>query len=484
MLQLARALGLDEAERLQLIDAGREDELDSRQSETPSTGSRCQLPADTRFFVGRDKEVAWLLRLAEPPRKGLAASAPSEVAALAGMGGVGKSALAVHAAHRLRDRFPDGQLFIDLHGNTPGSEPLTTRDALGSLLRGLQVPVQAIPDDVQERAALYRERLADTRTLIVLDNASNTVQVRPLLPGTGGCLVLITSRRRLTGLDEARMLDLGGLSNGNAVDLLRSVSGRGFTPADVPAAHELVTLCEHLPLAIRIIAARLRDRPALTVQLLAAQLRDEHKRLGRLKDDDRDLTAVFESSYTGLPAAEQRLFRLLGLVAGPDFDATAAADLAATTAELAEQLVDSLVRAGLVSEQPSGRYRLHRLARLYARTVLARADHHERDAAPAHHLDDHQRVAHVAHVADRFGRRHDRATEPLETPSAMPGPGIHDGAPAPDPAARRTPEPPGDRGSARDRPAESARRRQAPPGAGRLTGRPTDAAGTCDASAT
>ncbi|WP_052434524.1 ATP-binding protein [Streptacidiphilus melanogenes] len=426
VLQLARALGLDEADRQQLIGLARENEPDSRQGEAPLSGPRCQLPADTRFFVGRDKEVGWLLGLAEPLSRG-PVPAPPTVAAIAGMGGVGKSALAVHAAHRLRDGFPDGQLFIDLHGNTPGLDPLTPRDALGSLLRGLQVPAQAIPHGVQECAALYRERLADTRALVVLDNAASTGQVRPLLPGTGGCLVLITSRRRLTGLDEASLLDLGGLPDGEAVDLLRSVSGRGLTPTDAPAVQELITLCEQLPLAIRIVAARLRDRPALSMQVLAGQLRDEQGRLGRLKDDDRDLTAVFESSFKGLPETERQLFRLLGLVVGPDFDTYAAANLAATTTDLAEQSVDSLVRASLVSEQSPGRYRLHDLTRLYARSVLARSDRDEREAALARLLDYYQRVT---QAADRFIRRHDRPGETPQAPSVTAGPEIQDEAEA------------------------------------------------------
>ena len=249
-----------------------------------------QLPAATSVFTGRAREVARLLALGERAARNNAPGTVT-VAALDGMGGIGKSALAVYVAHRISGRFPDGQLFIDLHGHTPGKDPLSTGEALDALLRGLGVPAKAIPQDLDERSVYYRDQLAGTKTLILLDNAAGSAQVRPLIPAAG-CLVLVTSRRRLTGLDEAHNVSLDVLGREEAASLLRQVAGPGRIAPEDRDVEELVALCGYLPLAIRITAARLRHRGVLSPADLVTQLRDSRRRLERLQDDGRSTTGV------------------------------------------------------------------------------------------------------------------------------------------------------------------------------------------------
>ncbi|GAA2742345.1 ATP-binding protein [Kitasatospora cinereorecta] len=410
---LATALGLDAADREELVAAATRRSpaaaagtgtgtgaatAGSRPASPASADLLCQLPSDTRLFTGRTAELDRLLALAEAAPGGSDAGMVV-ISAIDGMGGVGKSALAVHAAHRMRGSFPDGQLFIDLHGHTAGLAPVTAEDALERLLHSLGVPPQSIPQDLGARAAFYRERLADSRTLIVLDNAVSTAQVRPLLPGTPGCLVVVTSRRRLTGLDDAHTLALDTLGPAEAAALLHKVAGPGRIPAEDPAIGELIALCGHLPLAVRIAAARLRHRRALRIEDLVEQLRDEHDRLDRLSDEDRDLAAVFETSFTALPEAEQHLFERLGLVPGPDFDAYAAANLIGGDLRTAEHLLESLLDHHLVQQHTAGRYHFHDLVGLYARTRAGAGDRDpEREAASERLLDYFEHTAREAYL--------------------------------------------------------------------------------------
>ena len=369
----------------------------------------CQLPTDTRLFTGRAAELLVLTDLADA-----SAGETTRVAAIDGMGGTGKTTLAVHAAYRLRTAFPDGQLFLDLHGHTPGLEPLSAEDALEWLLRSLGVAPERIPGDPGERAALYRARLDGSNTLIILDNAASAAQVRPLLPGAGRCLVLVTSRRRLTGLDEAAWLSLDTLPDAQALDLLCAVAGPGRIDASDPATAQLVALCGHLPLAIRIVAARLRSHRTLRISDLLDQLRDEGTRLGRLRDEDRDPAAVFASSYAALPTAEQRLFRLLGHNPGGDFDVHAAAAVIGS-ADVAnvDRLLETLLDHNLLSQHESGRYRFHDLVLLYA-TRLADADAPaERDAARDRLWEYYLRGA---MAADQYFARH---THPVPVPAPL-----------------------------------------------------------------
>ena len=272
------------------------------------------------------------------------------ISAIDGMAGIGKTALAVHAAHRLSGRFPGGQLFIDLHGYTKGQPPREPGEALEAFLRALGVPAGQIPQETEERAALYRQRLAGTRTLIVLDNASDEAQVRPLLPGEPGCLVLVTSRRRLKGLDDARSLALDLLPPQDAVALLRAVAGAGRIAAGDPLLGEIAGLCGRLPLALRIAGALLRHRPAWSLGHLAGLLRDQQHRVRALSDGERDLAAVFDLSYAGLDEPHRLLFRRLGLVPGPDVDAYAAAALLECDPDGATALLEDLVDHNLLTE--------------------------------------------------------------------------------------------------------------------------------------
>ncbi|HTJ68475.1 MAG TPA: BTAD domain-containing putative transcriptional regulator [Actinospica sp.] len=337
----------------------------------PSVPAPRQLPADTRLFTGRHTELDELTSLAA---EGSAASGTVVISAINGMGGVGKTALAVRAAHRLAEHYPDGQLFIDLHGYSANLDPVAPEDALDYLLRSLGVPPQSIPGDLDARTALYRSRLADTRTLILLDNAADASQILPLLPAAPDCLVLVTSRNRLTSLDEAHILALDVLPHADAVALLRDVAGpirAAELDAHPNAVAELITLCAHTPLAIRIVAARLRHHRHLSVESLNAELREEADRLAHIQDGDRDLTSIFNASLRNLPAPAERLFRLLGLIPGPDFDAYAAAHLAATDLRTAQYDLDTLRTHNLLIQQSPNRYRLHDLLRAHARTLAA-----------------------------------------------------------------------------------------------------------------
>lgn len=428
MRRISGALGLEQMTQDRSSAAGAAGAVASGPGEdgaapagTHTDGARFQLPAATRLFAGRSREAAELTALAT-------ASDASDwvvIAAVDGMAGIGKSALAIHAAHQLKDYYGDGQLFVDLHAHSAGWDAMSPTDALDRLLRSLGVPPQAIPPDVEARAALYRSRLAGTRTLILLDNAVDTAQIQPLLPGESGCLVLITSRTRLAGLDDAHTLTLDLLDPDLAATLLRQVAGPGRIGADEhDAVGELVELCGRLPLALRIAGARLRHRPALRVRDLLAQLSDAADRLEHLRDADRDLAAVFATSYTRLPAAEQRLFRLLGLVPGDDVDAYSAANLADLgDVRAAEQLLESLLDHNLLLQHHPGRYRLHDLLRAYAHTLASRQAPDEHNAALARLLHYYQYTAHRAQALVTSTPR-----LPVEGPAPRAAPALADRA--------------------------------------------------------
>ena len=238
------------------------------------------------------------------------------ITAIDGMAGIGKTALAVHAAHRLARRYPDGQLFCDLHAHTPGAQPVEPDVALERLLRMLGVPPESIPDGLDQRAARWRAELAGRRVLVVLDNASSAAQVRPLLPGSAACLALITSRRRLGVVEGATVLSLDVLPATEALELFAAVAGEGRAAAEPAAAAEVIELCGHLPLAIRIAATRLAHRPQWTVAAVARRLRAETDRLAELTLDDRGVGSAFALSYAQLEPAQQRMFQLVGGGAG------------------------------------------------------------------------------------------------------------------------------------------------------------------------
>ena len=373
-----------------------------------------QLPAAPGHFAGRAEELKALTGVLGHSGQ---AGGTVVISAIDGMAGVGKTALAVHAAHRLAERFGDGQLFIDLHGYTQGYQARTAADALEQFLRALGVPPQRIPQDIEERAAVYRQRLAGTRTLIVLDNAAGEAQVRPLLPGAAGCMVLVTSRRRLKALDDAVALPLDVLSPADAIALLRTVAGPDRVPGDDPVLPEVAELCGRLPLALRIAATLIRHRPAWSLAHLAGKLREIQPGLGVFFDGDRSLTAVFDLSYHALTGHQQLLFRHMGLIPGPDIDAYAAAALIDTDRADAERLLQNLVDHNLLAESAAGRYQMHDLIRLYAHS---QADHDPaqlREGAVGRLLDYYQ---HTAARADTLITRRPRPEPPGPVPAHAP----------------------------------------------------------------
>jgi DNA-binding SARP family transcriptional activator/tetratricopeptide (TPR) repeat protein len=410
-----RALGLEPGP---LLRQAHQESLSSRAVLHPSLrlGPRRQLPSSTPAFTGRIDELDLLSRMAENVFESADPSGAG-VFAIDGMGGIGKTALVLRAAHAVADRFPDGQLFLDLRGHTPGSESLTTGDALEWFLRSLGTPPQLIPQDPDQRGAVYRDRLRNTRTLIILDNACSAEQVKPLLPGAGRCLVLITSRQHLAGLDDAHTLNLDVLPERDAIALFRFIAGPARVQANDPALAEAVALCGHLPLAVRIAAARVRSRRALTVGVLAAQLRDEHQRLSGLSVGERNVSAAFDLSHAHLPVRQQHMFRCLGLAPGPDFDAFAAASLADTDYHTAGHLLESLLEHNLLIQRASGRYCFHDLVRIHARALSDHETAANRDAA-LHRLFDYYQY--TAGQADMLVARHSRCAFVGSAPAHFP----------------------------------------------------------------
>ncbi len=350
-----------------------------------------QLPLDVYGFVGRRGE---LRQLDTALSRGQSQPTAVLITAIAGMAGVGKTALAVHWAHRVSGDFPDGQLYVNLAGFTPSGSPVQPGDALKGFLDALDVPADRVPPEVEGRAALYRTLLAKRRMLVVLDNAASAEQVRPLLPGTPGCLVVVTSRSQLPGLlaaSGAEPLMLGLLSAQEARQMLAERLGAGRVIAEPQAVEEIIARCVRLPLALAIVAARAATRPAASLALLAAQLREAGSGLDPFEGGDAatDVRAVFASSYRALPPTQARLFRLLGLPAGPDLGAGAAASLAALPPAQTARLLGELTQAHLLTEPAPGRYGMHDLLRAFAGETSAEADTPGERHDALHRLYDH-----------------------------------------------------------------------------------------------
>ena len=356
------------------------------------------LPRDIASFTGRERELAQLLGGIGGQAAG---GAVVGIHAIDGMAGIGKTTFAVHAAHRLAAGFPDGQYFLPLHGHTPGQRPVDPADALVSLLLTAGLAPQQIPPGVEARAARWRDHLAGKKILLLLDDAVGHEQVRPLLPGTAGSLVLITSRRRLTALQDAAVVSLDVLSPDEAAALLVRLAGRPGLGAGDAAVREITRLGGYLPLAIGMLASQLRHHPAWTAVSLAAELADTRDRLALMHAENLSAGAAFGLSYQDLPDDQQRLFRLLGLVPGADFDAYAAAVLDDITLEQARRCLDELYDQHLISEPAPGRYQLHDLIREHARALAAADDPAGSDAAAGRLLDYylHSALAAGQHIA-------------------------------------------------------------------------------------
>lgn len=326
-----------------------------------------QLPMDIGEFTGRQAELAELQALVD-------ADAPDTptavvVSTIEGMAGVGKTRLSVHLAHRLinRGQYCDVQLWTDLRGFDAEHPPANPADVLEGFLRLLGVPGDHIPTDLQSRAALYRDRLAGKQALVLLDNAAGEEQVRPLLPGRPGCLVLVTSRRSLSDLDGAHTMRLDVLPPDEAVQLLARIATDGRITHQRQPAERVARLCGHLPIALSLAARRLRSRPHWTVADLADRLAGDESTLRTVSPRTRGLNGIFELSYRTLPADQQRLFRLLGLHVGNDITAASAAALAGWPLQHAEELLEALLDEHLLQQEIAGRYRFHDLIRPYAR---------------------------------------------------------------------------------------------------------------------
>ncbi|SER92075.1 Tetratricopeptide repeat-containing protein [Lentzea xinjiangensis] len=356
-----------------------------------------QIPAPPAQFVGRDHELAVLDDT----------SGPLVISAVSGAAGVGKTALAVRWAHTAADRFPAGQLYVNLRGFDPAAEPARPQEVIRRFLAALGVPPGRVPQDEAAQAGLYRELLSTRKLLLLLDNARDAGQVRPLLPGGGGCRVLITSRDRMGDLEGARSLPLGMLGHDEAVALVAERVGAARAAAEPDALVRLVELCGGLPLALSVVAARAAADAQLPLAALAEEIADEQTRLDFLDTGDEltSVRAAFSWSYRRLSEPAARLFRLLGAHPGPDFTAAVAVSLGST-----QSVLDELTGAHLLTQTDDRRYHLHDLVRLFARGLTSE----EERLDALHRLLDH--YLHSTH------RVHDRAVGPFRTPLTLAGP--------------------------------------------------------------
>jgi tetratricopeptide (TPR) repeat protein/DNA-binding XRE family transcriptional regulator len=356
------------------------------------------LPRDVGGFTGREADLARLL--------GSSASAAGRggvvgIYAIDGMAGIGKTTFAVHAAHRLAASFPDGQFFVPLHAHTPGQRPVDPADALAGLLLTAGVAMQHIPPGTEARAARWRDYVAGKKILLLLDDAGGHEQVRPLLPGVAGSLVLVTSRRRLTALEDAAVLSIDTLAPADAAALLARLADRPDLGPGDDVTGEIARLCGYLPLAIGMLARQLKHHPARTGAELAEGLTAARGRLEVMRAENLSVAAAFGLSYADLTADQRRLFRRLGLSPGLDIDAYAAAALDDTSVGAARARLDELYDQHLITEPATGRYLLHDLLREYAQALADDDDPAESRAATERLLNYYAHTAAAAgkHIA-------------------------------------------------------------------------------------
>ncbi|MGW0732047.1 tetratricopeptide repeat protein [Streptomyces sp. NPDC002851] len=356
---------------------------------SPTPKAPRTLPSHAEL-VGREAELDALLRAAAP-RSAVATAAPTgtviALQAISGMAGVGKSLLALHAARRLAEHYPDGQIHLDLRAHSPGQEPLPPKAALAALLRMLGVTAAALPQHRDELITLWRTLLSTRRVVIVLDDVADAEQLRPLLPGSSPSVMIVTSRRRLTGLPGVRPLFLDTLPRQDAVALFRSLAGQERTRS-VGEVTEIVRLSGQLPLAIELAAERLVSRPSWTTAHLLRRLSQGDGRLAEIRDGSREMARAFEVSYQALSPAERSVFRLLGLRLGPDVDLCAAAALADLPLDRTERIIEVLLDAHLIREPSPERYAFHDLLGEYSRSLVIAEDPPEaRDLAVRRLID-------------------------------------------------------------------------------------------------
>jgi tetratricopeptide (TPR) repeat protein len=373
------------------------------------------LPAAVPAFAGRRDQLARLSEVLSQP------GGTAVISAIGGTAGVGKTALAVQWAHQVAPEFPDGQLFVNLRGFGPSEAPVTPADAVRGFLDALGVPADRLPETVQAQLGLYRSLLAGKRMLVVLDNARDAAQVRPLLPGSPTCRVVVTSRNQLTGLtaiEAARPLPLDVLADAEARELLERRLGTPRLAAEAAAVNQIIAACARLPLALCIIAARAAMRPDLPLAHIAAELAAQPGLAAFAADEDpaADIRAVFSWSYRQLDDESARAFRLCGLHPGPDLERYAVAALAGTSVSRAGRLLDLLARGGLIQPAGPGRYGQHDLLRGYARE-LAAADEPERRRALGRLFDYYLYTASAAMDVAFPAERHRRPRIPVPVPA-------------------------------------------------------------------
>ncbi|WP_177244827.1 BTAD domain-containing putative transcriptional regulator [Streptomyces sp. yr375] len=383
-------------------------------SPLPGAEGACpaQLPADLATFTGRRSELTHVLALL--PEDGRP-TAPVVISAIDGMAGIGKTTLAVHLAHRVAHRFPDGQLFVDLRGFGPEGSAVTPADAVRGFLEAFGVPPQRIPAGLDAQAALYRSLVVNRRVLVVLDNARDAEQVRPLLPGAPGCLVVITSRNHLQGLvaaNGAHPLTLGLLTLNEARDTLINRLGAERVAAEPRAVAEIISMCSRLPLALAIVAAHAVAHPTFSLASTAAVLRQSHGSLDSFEDMDAvsNVRTVFSWSYRALTPAAARLFRLLALHPGPDVSRAAAAGLAGLSVSQLRPLLAELTGAHLLIHHRPCRYVFHDLLRAYAGELLAAEESEDERRAALDRMLGH--YLHTAHAAANLIASHREMPHP------------------------------------------------------------------------
>jgi tetratricopeptide (TPR) repeat protein len=377
-----------------------------------------QLPHAVGNFVGRRAELGSLTRL---PEKDRGVDGAVAISAIGGTAGVGKTALAVYWAHQAASRFPHGQLYVNLRGFDLSGTPATPAEAIRGFLDALGVPADRIPQGLDAQAGLYRSMLVGKQVLIVLDNARDEQQVRPLLPASPGCLVIVTSRNQLTGLaasDGARLLSLDVLTDAEARHMLAVRIGEGRAAAEPAAVAEIAGLCAHLPLALAIAAARAAARPRFTLAALADEFRDVRSRLDALATSDlaSNVRAVFSWSDRQLSPAAARMFRLLGAHPGPDISAPAAASLAGVSLRQVRQALNELTMVSLVAEHAPGRYAFHDLLRAYAAEQVRSAV-----GDPAYRDAIHRVLDHYLHTAAAANKLLNPARDPIDLAPPQPG---------------------------------------------------------------
>ncbi|MGW7571653.1 ATP-binding protein [Streptomyces tendae] len=408
LVELMDALELDEDQRRRLVQAS------TRRTERVLPR---QLPPDLAAFRGREEA---LTRAHGFTSQVAGQGGHVVVAAVGGMAGVGKTTLAVHWAHQMADRFPDGQLYVNLRGFEDSGRPLDPGEALGGFLSALGVPSGAIPRGTEQRGALFREQAASRRLIVVLDNARDAEQVKPLLPASAGCLAIVTSRNQLSGLAAAEGASLIGLDVWPPAEALAALTariGEERCRAEPEAAAELVELCGHLPLAVAVVGAQLSATPQTPLRLATRELRDSQQRLDALSIDDQqvDIRAVFSWSYRALTAEPARFFRHLAVHPEPAFTAQAAASLTGSEMATTRRHLRELTTASLLSRDADGRYVMHDLVRAYAAELLEQ-ERDDRFGAETRLLDY---LRHNAHAATQV-----LDTRPREELTESPAPGV------------------------------------------------------------